>query len=251
MKILITAGGTSEPIDAVRTIKNEATGKLSALIAEALLHAYPESEIYYVHDQKAQLPSGGNVRFYQVTTVDELARTMRGILTEATIDIVIHAMAVSDYKTKVAFGEANLQALFAKWNKEHQAQMTYNDFISLLATVDYDVNEKIESKDDFLFITLQKTAKIIEQIKQWSPKTQLIGFKLLNDVPVEKLIDVAYQQLIKNDEVLVVANDKCQIDANKHKAYIINRAKKVIECDTKAEIAQKLIEKIALLEEIK
>jgi phosphopantothenoylcysteine synthetase/decarboxylase len=35
MKILITAGPTSEKIDAVRRITNRATGRLGALIAEA------------------------------------------------------------------------------------------------------------------------------------------------------------------------------------------------------------------------
>ena len=37
LNIVITAGGTSEPIDNVRKITNSSTGKLGAVIAEELL----------------------------------------------------------------------------------------------------------------------------------------------------------------------------------------------------------------------
>lgn len=42
MKILITAGGTSEPIDDVRKITNRSTGKLGLAIGERLLREYPD-----------------------------------------------------------------------------------------------------------------------------------------------------------------------------------------------------------------
>ena len=49
--------------------------------------------------------------------------------------------------------------------------------------------------------------KVISGIRQTSPDTLLIGFKLLSGVPHEELIDVGYRLLQKNDCDFVMAND--------------------------------------------
>lgn len=251
MKVLITAGGTSEPIDAVRSIKNDATGKLGSLIAEEISKGFPDNKIFYVHSPKAYMPQCGNVKRYEVQTVYELEMQMQSILMEHQIDVVIHSMAVSDYKTKVAFGNEVLEELFTTWNQKHEQQMQYTDFMALLNETEYKTNAKLTSANENLFITLVKTPKIIEKIKRWSPKSQLIGFKLLNDVTHEQLIDVAYNQLIKNDELYVVANDNRDIHDKKHIAYIVDNKKNEIMCQTKEEIAQLLVQKLKVAEELK
>ena len=50
-KILVTAGGTTEPIDAVRSITNESSGRLGAKIADAF--AQLGFEVVYLHTEKS------------------------------------------------------------------------------------------------------------------------------------------------------------------------------------------------------
>ena len=55
MRILITAGGTSEKIDDVRAITNHSTGSLGQAIAKEWLQ-YPEVAIDYVTTKTAKQP---------------------------------------------------------------------------------------------------------------------------------------------------------------------------------------------------
>lgn len=56
MRILITAGGTSENIDSVRKITNSSSGRLGAVIAEQMLQN--GHNIVYVHGEKSNSPIG-------------------------------------------------------------------------------------------------------------------------------------------------------------------------------------------------
>lgn len=244
MRVLITAGGTSEPIDAVRAIKNEATGKLGLLIAEELLNTYDDIEIDYIHDVKAHVPTDKRVSCYRVETVADLEREMKRLIRAKTVDVVIHSMAVSDYKTETALTSDALQHIFEQWNMGHTELMTYVDFQRQLLNYAYTPHQKLGSKHEKLFIALTKTPKIIEQIKRWNPQVKLIGFKLLHDVKKEELIDIAYQQLVQNDEMLVVANDKQDIHGDEHIAFIIDKKKNYQICTTKQEIAARLVARI-------
>lgn len=244
MKVLITAGGTSEAIDAVRSIKNEASGKLGMFIAKELLRVDEDTEIHYVHDPKAFVPEHAKISSYPVVSVSELEKTMHDIIKQQKIQFVIHTMAVSDYQAQHVVSDTDLQMIFETWNTTEMNKMNYSDFIGKMREIPYDKQTKIGSKHEQLFITLGPTTKVIEQIKKWDPNIHLIGFKLLQNVTQETLIDVAYKQLLKNDEILVVANDKTQIDETKHHALIINRDKTYIECDTKEEIARCLVQQM-------
>ncbi|MDR0317210.1 MAG: phosphopantothenate--cysteine ligase, partial [Lactococcus lactis] len=54
MKVLITSGGTTEPIDNVRGISNFATGSLGKVTAEKFLNA--GHEVYLLAGLQAKLP---------------------------------------------------------------------------------------------------------------------------------------------------------------------------------------------------
>ena len=72
----------------------------------------------------------------------------------------------------------------------------------------------------------------------------MVGFKLLDGVSKEKLIQVAKNLRDKNNCDLVVANDLKLIRSGKHSAYLIDREDKIEEALGKDEIAQKLVRKI-------
>ena len=101
MKIIITAGGTSERIDDVRTITNSSTGKLGFTIGSAFAEAAGNGEniekIYYLHGVRAVYPQHDKVQPVMVEGVRDLQRELGRLLETEKIDAVIHAMAVSDY----------------------------------------------------------------------------------------------------------------------------------------------------------
>ncbi|MFM1784069.1 MAG: bifunctional phosphopantothenoylcysteine decarboxylase/phosphopantothenate--cysteine ligase CoaBC [Actinomycetota bacterium] len=88
-RILVTAGGTREPIDAVRYIGNSSTGRQGVEIAKAARDMGAEVTLIAANVSVA-LPRGVNV--IEVSTVRELQTTMT-----PGFDALIMAAAVSDF----------------------------------------------------------------------------------------------------------------------------------------------------------
>ena len=99
MKIIITAGGTSERIDDVRTITNSSTGRLGYAIGKAFADMYGDKleKIYYLHGLRAAFVEHEKVEPIVIEGVMDLQEKLTQLLENETIDAVIHAMAVSDY----------------------------------------------------------------------------------------------------------------------------------------------------------
>jgi phosphopantothenate-cysteine ligase len=112
--IVITAGGTSEPIDGVRKISNTSTGGLCACIYEALSDRIgaqaaergkaggsPAFRVHYVAAATAVRPEEREnlpVSFYPVTDVGSVCSVLEALMKRYEIGCVIHGMAVSDFK---------------------------------------------------------------------------------------------------------------------------------------------------------
>jgi len=193
LKILITSGGTTENMDAVRVMTNISTGKLGAIITEKLA-IIPNYKIYYVHGIHAVLPFSGlitNIELFPVRSVKNAMDTMKKLIVEEEIDVVIHSMAVSDF--------------------------TFNTDIPL----------KLKSNDPIAFLEALKgvastSPKIISYIKTWRPQTFLIGFKFEVGIGHDELIALAKNSIEKNGCDLVIANDKVKMqEANSHVAHFV------------------------------
>lgn len=233
MKIIITAGGTSEKIDDVRTITNSSTGSLGKAIGETFAFAaagQPEpaaahdiEKIYYLHGLRAVLPDHPLIEKIPIGGVMDLKENLTRILTEEKIDICIHAMAVSDYMVHQV---TTLDKLLGTEDPEKAQDLTGN---------------KISSDIDDLIIHMKKSPKVISEIKKTSPETILVGFKLLSGVPHEELIDVGYRLLQKNDCDFVMANDLREIGDGFHKGYLIHRDKTYDSMETNEEIAATIL----------
>ena len=75
MKIVITAGGTSERIDDVRTITNSSTGSLGYAIGQAFLRqadAGIVEKVWYLHGLRAKVPEHEAVVDVPITGVLDL-----------------------------------------------------------------------------------------------------------------------------------------------------------------------------------
>lgn len=220
MNIIITAGGTIERIDKVRSIANKSTGALSATIATEFKKQIPNANIIYICSVGAKQPN--NATIIQIETIEELRIALQNNIKNATI--IIHAMAVSDYKVQKIV-DANT---FYKLGKNAKA---------------LDKNKKLSSNDNIIMI-LEKNEKIISTIKKMNKEIFLVGFKLLVDVTDSELIDTGYKLLLANDCDLVVANDLKNIKDDSHIGFIIDKDKQTQKLNSKPLLAKALIKKI-------
>lgn len=220
--IIVTAGGTSEKIDNVRKITNSSTGKLGMKIALELLKKYNDVKIYYVCSRNSLRPINYRVEVIEIDGTMDLKNNIEKLLTQNKIDYFIHSMAVSDYMVDYV---TNLESI-------------KNNNIKVIS------GNKISSNEDNLVIVLKPTPKIISIIKNISPETYLVGFKLLDGVSKKELISVAKKLRDKNKCDLVVANDLENIRKGNHKAYIIDKKDEIEEVNGKDVIAKQLVRRL-------
>ncbi len=228
MKIIITAGGTSEKIDDVRTITNSSTGRLGYAIGTAFAEKYADKvdKIYYLHGLRAAYVENPKVEPIAIGGVMDLKAELEKLLTEEKIDAVIHAMAVSDYLVNEV---TTLDRIRGIEDPDNAADLTGN---------------KISSDIDDLVIHMKKSPKVINIIKKLSPETTLVGFKLLSNVPHEELIDVGYNLMQKNDCDYVLANDLKEIGKDFHKGYLIHKDKSYDIMENNGEIADMIARRV-------
>lgn len=231
--IVITAGGTSEYIDTVRKITNSGTGKLGSMIANEL-SKNDDNNIFYICSPKAIRPEKrNNVNIIQIEGTIQLKETVEKILTTNKIDWFIHSMAVSDYVVDYV-STADMLNEFLQKEGLSSLNIQNNEKV-------FNRNEKISSSEENLIIKLKKAPKVIKLIKELSPETKLIGFKLLTGVPEKELIDVAYKLMSTNNCDYVVANDLNNISSDSHKALILSSENKEISrVNTKNEITKNI-----------
>lgn len=185
VKVLVTAGGTMEPIDTVRAITNLSSGKTGVVIAESLSHMGFDVTLLQSHSSsiKADVP-----RRDVFTTFKSLDEKMKKYLTEENFTHVIHAAAVSDYS--LASVEVNGKT------------------VSPLEV------KKISSDAPEMNLHLKKNHKIVDALKTYSRNKDLkvIAFKLTSHASSDAK-EAAVQKLFKNSHAdFVVHNDLADID---------------------------------------
>lgn len=139
MDILITAGATRNPIDAMRYISANSSGQTGAWLAEQLM---ADGAVHFMGSPEAQLRCRSNCqRSLYGSTVDLLEKMQQWIETHPNSTIV-HAAAVGDYAVQT------MQS-----------------------------GEKIPSGQSHLEVSLVPTPKIIDRIHEWAPAAKLFSFK--------------------------------------------------------------------------
>ncbi len=97
MRTLVTAGGTREPIDAVRFVGNRSSGRMGFALADAA--ADRGSEVVVVAANVA-LPRRATLRYRDVETAAELSEACEREFDAA--DVLIMCAAVADYRPAAA-----------------------------------------------------------------------------------------------------------------------------------------------------
>jgi phosphopantothenoylcysteine decarboxylase/phosphopantothenate--cysteine ligase len=92
VRVLVTAGGTREPLDAVRFLGNRSSGRMGAALA-AEAHRRGAEVTLVASNLSVRAPVGVDV--IQAPTADDVARET---LARGDVDVVLMAAAVADYR---------------------------------------------------------------------------------------------------------------------------------------------------------
>ncbi len=182
-RILLTGGGTREPIDAVRYIGNHSTGRTAAVLADALVAL--GHEVTWLGGAGAREPGPG-VRRERFVTFADLDAQLERLLGGEHYDGVIHAAAVSDFS--VARGGGSDAG-----------------------------NGKIPS-GQAMDLRLEPNPKLLSRLRGYSrnPDIRVVGFKLTVGAD-EKAARAAVTRLFDNrSSDLVVHNDFEHISDTHH-----------------------------------
>jgi phosphopantothenoylcysteine decarboxylase/phosphopantothenate--cysteine ligase len=93
LRVLVTAGGTREPIDAVRFVGNRSSGRMGFAVAEEALRRGAEVTVVAAN---VSLPRADGVRYVDVETAAELADAT--LAEFAGCDVLLMAAAVADFR---------------------------------------------------------------------------------------------------------------------------------------------------------
>lgn len=220
MKILITSGGTEEPIDGVRYITNFSTGKTGAALADRLTEL--GADITLLHGLRSALPEK-KMLMESFLTFSDLDKKMHKFLGSGKFDAVIHLAAVSDYSIDFIETESGKK-------------------------LEPESNGKLSSDED-LNLHLKRNFKILERLINYCPpgnRPIITGFKLTDTDSVEE-IENAVKKLLQSGRVdFVVHNNLRDITGEKHPARIyVSNGDLLYRTETKKEMADKIF---ALLE---
>ncbi|HEV8205998.1 MAG TPA: bifunctional phosphopantothenoylcysteine decarboxylase/phosphopantothenate--cysteine ligase CoaBC [Acidimicrobiia bacterium] len=100
LRVLVTAGGTREPIDPVRFVGNRSSGKMGYAIAESA--ARRGAAVTLVTTIGRPTDESG-ITIEHVETADDMARAVLSRFTDA--DVVVMAAAVADFRPKAVADE--------------------------------------------------------------------------------------------------------------------------------------------------
>jgi len=212
MKILITAGGTEEPVDGVRRLTNTSTGATGGVLARSF--AEHGAEVLLLHAARAPLESVAVERDTFVT-FDDLEKALRRHLGAFDWDAIVHLAAVSDYS--VASIEVDGRS------------------------VPHGDEGKIGSGREVV-IRLTPNPKLIDSLKTWSRNKaiRVIGFKLTNDPDAADRAARVRALLDRAGIDFAVHNDLGDMTADLHPAEIWSRRGPLVQTTTKEELAEAL-----------
>src|SRR3954469_8029484 len=100
LRVLVTAGGTREPIDSVRYVGNRSSGRMGVALAQEAARRGAEVTLIAAN---VSLPRPEGVRWLDVQTAEQLGAAARDEFSSA--DVLLMAAAVADFRPPETGGE--------------------------------------------------------------------------------------------------------------------------------------------------
>lgn len=223
--ILITGGPTAEPIDEVMRVTTFSTGSLSVDIAKQFLDK-GDNVTLVVHNivDTTSVEDYEGLTIARIETTDDMLETIKDYGLNEEYHVLFHTSAVGDYKSDFTFLlEDVAEEIFGAYERGDINESS--DVLKLLENPKskLDDSSKISSYQKNLTVKLGLTPKIIARLREWFPNTILIGCKLLEDVSIEELVDVAKELCIKNDMDYILANDLAKLNKGHKTRYLVDK----------------------------
>lgn len=213
MNVVVTAGGTTAPIDDVRSIANASTGRFGAAIAEAALGR--GATVWHLHAPGALRPFDRLARLDldadlagEVARLARLRDEWRGVR-DRLRDVPLVKGTVPEYSERLeqVFRDHRIDVVFLA--------MAASDFAPA------PVPGKLSSDVDALTLRCRRLPKVIRSVRDWAPEVYLVGFKLLSRAPHAELIREAEAACVENRADLTVANDLTTLRAGRHTVHLV------------------------------
>jgi phosphopantothenoylcysteine decarboxylase / phosphopantothenate---cysteine ligase len=99
VRVLVTAGGTREPIDPVRYVGNRSSGKMGHALADAAFRRGAATTLVTTQDR----PGDSGMEVVRVETAEQMAQAV--LARFEGVDVVVMAAAVADFRPKAAAAE--------------------------------------------------------------------------------------------------------------------------------------------------
>lgn len=97
-KVLVTAGGTREPLDPVRFLGNRSSGKQGIAVARAALAAGAQVRLLLAHTEVPDPAPAAGLEVRHVSTALQLQEAVRESLADWSPEAVVMAAAVADFR---------------------------------------------------------------------------------------------------------------------------------------------------------
>lgn len=238
--VIITGGGTSEPVDSVRSITNTGTGRIGAAIADAFAADEDYGNIFFVHAKGSVMPSSDRISDVPVMSVADLEDAVRELTEKYRIDAIVHSMAVSDYRVASVTTAELLSKAVSKTDCSDGVNVD-----KLIRSIDIRQGKKLSSQLESPILLLEKTPKILPMLRELAPAACIVGFKLLSNVSHEELIDTAYTMMQKSGCDFVLANDAKDVSAQQHIGYLVDNERHEQILKTRDEIAAGILHAVS------
>lgn len=227
--ILITAGPTNEYIDEVMKITNMSTGRLGIELTKNYLNEGANVTLIATRSvfrsglfERYGLANNPSLKSIPIETTEDMYNALESE-SKNKYDLVIHSSAVGDYKPEFSFRMEDLAREIEEAIKE--GKITYEELLEVLTNPNCKVNDdtKISSYEPHLTVKLTLTTKLISHLREWYPNALLVGFKLLENVEKEYLMEVARKLCIKNRMDYIIANDLHDLRQGQHLSFLVNK----------------------------
>lgn len=193
MKVLITGGGSEEPIDTVRSVCNFSTGRTSSFLAD--FFADSGFDVTALMAQKAVKPADNKVRVITYKTFAQLKASLEQECSAGHYDAIIHAAAVSDYSPETIEVDG----------KSFKAGEV----------------SKVPAGTE-LVIRMKKNPKLVDSLKKNAgTDCTVVAFKLTSNATIPERQAAVNKIFSANDDKslvpdLIVSNDLSEITADTH-----------------------------------
>ena len=212
MRVLITSGGTAEPLDSVRFLTNGSTGRTGAILAE---HFYRTGHEVLLLRANSAVSAQAPVREQVFGSYAELDHALGQVLGAEDFEVVIHAAAVSDYG--IAAVMADGQSVGGAGKIDSQGGLT---------------------------VQLRPLPKLIDQLRARSrnPALTVVGFKLTSGANPTEVAKAVQRLLDRGVADFVVHNDLSDQapDPGQFPSEIYSAAGDRLRCPTRAAMATEL-----------